>query len=63
MLMAIDIGNTNITIGMFDGEQLKATWRIATPAVPSFASRMRPPSSRGPTYSRSRRVGRCSGIV
>ncbi|HJX13282.1 MAG TPA: type III pantothenate kinase [Dehalococcoidales bacterium] len=30
MLLAIDIGNTNITIGMFDGEELKATWRIST---------------------------------
>ena len=30
MLLAIDIGNTNITIGVFDGEQLRATWRMAT---------------------------------
>ena len=30
MLLAMDIGNTNITLGVFDGEQLKATWRIAT---------------------------------
>lgn len=30
MLMAIDIGNTNITIGMFQGDDLQATWRIAT---------------------------------
>jgi type III pantothenate kinase len=30
MLLAIDIGNTNITIGMFKDEELKATWRIAT---------------------------------
>ncbi len=30
MLLAIDIGNTNITIGMFDGDKLKATWRIST---------------------------------
>ncbi|MFH1647715.1 MAG: type III pantothenate kinase [Chloroflexota bacterium] len=30
MLLAIDIGNTNITIGMFDGDELKATWRIST---------------------------------
>jgi type III pantothenate kinase len=30
MLLAIDIGNTNITIGMFKGEELQATWRIAT---------------------------------
>lgn len=29
MLLAIDIGNSNITIGVFDDE-LKATWRVAT---------------------------------
>ena len=30
MLLAVDIGNTNITIGLFDGDQLKATWRVST---------------------------------
>ena len=30
MLLAIDIGNTDITLGAFDGEELKATWHIAT---------------------------------
>ncbi len=30
MLLAIDIGNTNITVGMFKDDELKATWRIAT---------------------------------
>ena len=30
MLLAIDVGNTNIVIGVFDGEKLKVTWRIAT---------------------------------
>ncbi|MEX2227852.1 MAG: type III pantothenate kinase [Dehalococcoidia bacterium] len=30
MLLALDIGNTNVTIGVFDGSQLCATWRIAT---------------------------------
>ena len=30
MLLAIDIGNTNITIGLFDEETLTKTWRIAT---------------------------------
>jgi type III pantothenate kinase len=29
MLLAIDIGNTNITLGIFQGEQLRATWRLA----------------------------------
>ncbi len=30
MLLTIDIGNTNVTYGVFDGEELKATWRSAT---------------------------------
>ncbi len=30
MLLAIDVGNTTTTIGLFDGERLRATWRIAT---------------------------------
>jgi len=30
MLLALDIGNTNTTIGVFRGEVLQATWRIAT---------------------------------
>jgi len=30
MLLAIDIGNTNISLGVFSGDKLKATWRIAT---------------------------------
>ncbi len=30
MLLAIDIGNTNITLGIFDDTKPKITWRIAT---------------------------------
>ena len=30
MLLALDIGNTNITLGLFRGDVLVATWRIAT---------------------------------
>ena len=30
MLLAIDVGNTNTVIGMFDGEELCASWRIKT---------------------------------
>ena len=30
MLLTLDVGNTNVTIGIFDGEQVVATWRIAT---------------------------------
>ena len=32
MLLAVDIGNTNITLGVFKGDDLAATWRIATEA-------------------------------
>jgi len=32
MLLAIDIGNTNIVVGAFDGEHLRANWRVATDA-------------------------------
>ena len=28
MLLAIDVGNTNITVGVFEGEKLKASWRL-----------------------------------
>ncbi len=30
MLLAIDIGNTNIALGIFEGETLRATWNVAT---------------------------------
>jgi type III pantothenate kinase len=30
MLLTIDIGNTDTTFGVFDGEELRATWHIAT---------------------------------
>ena len=30
MLLAIDIGNTNIVLGIFDGETLVVSWRLAT---------------------------------
>jgi type III pantothenate kinase len=30
MLLAVDIGNTETTIGIFDDEELKATWHTAT---------------------------------
>ncbi|MDG0866213.1 type III pantothenate kinase [Candidatus Lucifugimonas marina] len=29
-LLAVDIGNSNITIGAFDDQELTATWRLAT---------------------------------
>ncbi|MBR6756130.1 MAG: type III pantothenate kinase [Peptococcaceae bacterium] len=30
MLLAFDIGNTNIVIGLFDGQELVANWRISS---------------------------------
>ena len=30
MLLAIDVGNTNITIGVFDEEKLVTTFRMTT---------------------------------
>ncbi len=30
MLLAIDIGNTNITVGIFDGDSLVQSWRLAS---------------------------------
>jgi type III pantothenate kinase len=30
MLLAIDVGNTNIVLGLFEGERLRASWRIRT---------------------------------
>ncbi len=30
MLLALDVGNTNVTIGVFEGATVRATWRIAT---------------------------------
>jgi len=33
VLLAIDIGNTNVKLGTFVGEELTATWRLETDAV------------------------------
>ncbi|HET9476605.1 MAG TPA: type III pantothenate kinase [Dehalococcoidia bacterium] len=30
MLLALDVGNTTVTMGAFQGDSLKATWRFAT---------------------------------
>ena len=30
MLLAIDVGNTNIVLGVFEGERLIESWRLAT---------------------------------
>ncbi|MBI2833828.1 MAG: type III pantothenate kinase, partial [Acidobacteria bacterium] len=30
MLLAIDVGNTNIVVGVFDGDRLIESWRLTT---------------------------------
>jgi type III pantothenate kinase len=30
MFLAIDVGNTNVTLGVYDDDRLAATWRLAT---------------------------------
>ena len=30
MLLAIDVGNTNIDMGLFDGKELRTNWDLAT---------------------------------
>ncbi len=30
MLLAVDIGNTNVTLGIFEDDRLRRTWRMAT---------------------------------
>ena len=30
MFLAIDVGNTNVTIGLYDGDTLESHWRLAT---------------------------------
>jgi type III pantothenate kinase len=30
MLLAVDVGNTNIVLGIYDGDQLKISWRVST---------------------------------
>ena len=30
MLLTIDVGNTNLTLGLYEGTQLGAHWRLAT---------------------------------
>ncbi len=32
MLLAVDVGNTNVVVGVFDRESLNASWRLATDA-------------------------------
>ena len=32
MLLAIDVGNTNMVLGLYEGEKLRGTFRISTNA-------------------------------
>ena len=32
MLLAIDVGNTNTVVGVYEGKTLKANWRLETTA-------------------------------
>ena len=34
MLLAVDVGNTQTVLGLFDGERLVESWRAATEARP-----------------------------
>lgn len=33
MLLVIDAGNTNVVIGLYDGDTLTASWRLSTPST------------------------------
>ncbi len=30
MLLVIDVGNTNTSLGIYDGPRLRASWRLTT---------------------------------
>src|SRR2546428_14110329 len=30
MLLAVDVGNTNVTLALFDGDRLAADWRVTS---------------------------------
>ena len=32
MLLVIDVGNTNMKLGVYDGDDLKKSWRLSTEA-------------------------------
>ena len=62
MLLAIDIGNTNTVLGVFDGEKLDRSWRIKTDAR-STADELAltyPRAARRP--SRSTGIAACSTV-
>ncbi|MBM3947169.1 MAG: type III pantothenate kinase, partial [SAR202 cluster bacterium] len=30
MLLALDIGNTNVKVGVFEGQALRSSWRLSS---------------------------------
>ena len=52
MLLAIDVGNTNIKLGLFSGGRLINSWRLATDR-----------SKTGDEYGVARRYRRCDNVL
>jgi type III pantothenate kinase len=55
MLLAVDVGNTQTALGLYDGERLDAHWRLATEA-------QRTGDELGALFGRFLDLGRLSGI-
>ena len=36
MLLVVDLGNTNVVLGLYEGQELVQTFRVATVRSPSF---------------------------
>ena len=59
MLLTLDIGNTNVTAGVFDGDTLAASWRLATDAhrlTDEYALQLRDLLSRVPVVLKELRA-------
>ena len=42
MLLVVDVGNTHITLGVFDGKELKATFRMTAKQPRTAKARKKP---------------------
>jgi type III pantothenate kinase len=65
MLLAIDIGNTEITLGVFDDEKLQATWHVSTRihhTADEYANLLLNLISRALTISDIKGVAMCSVV-
>ncbi len=65
MLLAIDIGNTGITFGVFEGEELRATWHVSTGihrTGDEYAILLLNLIQRTPTVSDIRGIAMCSVV-